>query len=85
MIHELKISAYYFQAVKEGRKTFEIRRNDRGFQAGDLVILREYEDRGVTTHLTGNSLEFKIGYVTNFNQKEDYVVFSLLPMKPEVK
>lgn len=44
MHHELKIEPPYFQAVIDGRKTFEIRKNDRGYNAGDTVLLREYDD-----------------------------------------
>lgn len=32
-VHELKIRGDFADAVLEGRKTFEIRENDRGFQA----------------------------------------------------
>ncbi len=44
MIHELKILPQYFERVKDGTKTFEIRENDRGFQPGDMVILKEWDD-----------------------------------------
>ena len=43
MKHELKIWPQYFQAVLTGEKTFELRINDRGFQKGDLVILKEWD------------------------------------------
>ncbi|HBD0694848.1 TPA: DUF3850 domain-containing protein, partial [Enterococcus faecalis] len=41
VIHTLKIETEFFKAVKERRKTFEIRKNDRNFQVGDILILEE--------------------------------------------
>lgn len=43
MIHELKTEHKYFQAVADGVKLFEIRRNDRGFGVGDKLRLLEYD------------------------------------------
>lgn len=40
--HSLKVVPPYFQAVFDQDKTFEVRRNDRGFQRGDLLILNEW-------------------------------------------
>lgn len=39
--HELKTDADVFEAVKRGEKKFEIRRDDRGFEVGDLLKLRK--------------------------------------------
>ena len=39
-IIELKILPEYFEAVKSGKKTFELRKNDRDFCVGDILILR---------------------------------------------
>jgi hypothetical protein len=37
--HTLKTNRGYFDAVAAGEKTFEVRRNDRGFQKGDVLVL----------------------------------------------
>lgn len=39
--HELKILPEYFNAVVDGRKTFELRKNDRGFKVNDKLLLKE--------------------------------------------
>jgi len=43
MTHELKIWPQYYCRVADGSKTFEVRKNDRGFQPGDTVILKEWD------------------------------------------
>jgi hypothetical protein len=43
MRHELKIWPQYFARVADGSKTFEVRKNDRGFQPNDEVLLREFD------------------------------------------
>lgn len=43
--HELKTWPVYFDAVARGEKTFEVRRDDRGFQKGDLVRLLRTSER----------------------------------------
>ena len=75
-VHELKIRPEYFLPVSEGRKTFEIREDDRGFRRGDIVVLREFDPN--TKKYTGRSIRKKIGYVSIFGQKQGWCVFSLL-------
>lgn len=40
--HTLKIWPQYFQEVTFGLKTAQLRRNDRNFKVGDILILREW-------------------------------------------
>jgi hypothetical protein len=37
--HELKTLAPYWDALQRGEKNFEVRRDDRGFQKGDVLLL----------------------------------------------
>lgn len=45
-IHELKTINRYWDAVAAGNKTFEVRRNDRAFQAGDVIVLTRTTENG---------------------------------------
>lgn len=38
--HKLKCWPVYFDAVATGEKNFETRRDDRGFQKGDTIVLQ---------------------------------------------
>ena len=44
-IHTLKTVAPYFEDVLDGEKTFDIRKNDRKFRVGDILILKEYKPK----------------------------------------
>ncbi|MEC2196342.1 DUF3850 domain-containing protein [Bacillus velezensis] len=70
--HHLKILPEYFEALKDGRKTFEIRHDDRGFKEGDTLSLNEWQDG-----YTGRSIEVDVTYVTDFEQKSGNVVLGI--------
>lgn len=83
MRHELKVYPKYFKALWCGDKTFEIRYNDRNFEERDEILLEEYEphvEDGIEIRdageYSGRAIEGIITYLTNFEQKADYVVFS---------
>jgi len=43
ILHELKTHSGPFNDLWQGRKSFELRKNDRGFGQGDVLLLREYD------------------------------------------
>lgn len=73
-VHELKIWPEFYEAVKSGEKTFEVRKHDRNFKVGDWLFLacfnpntNEYDRRGmikceVTYLLPGGSFGVKDGF-----------------------
>ena len=82
--HKLKTWPEYFQAVKTGAKTFEVRENDRFFAVGDTLILNEFDgDHG---RYTGESLKLTVTYVLlggAFGIKKQYCVMGFKPDKTE--
>ena len=42
-VHELKIEDKHFLKVALGKKTAEIRKNDRDYKVGDILVLKEIE------------------------------------------
>ncbi len=38
-VHDLKLNKKYFDAVLHGLKSFEMRKDDRGFKVGDTIRL----------------------------------------------
>jgi len=72
-IHDLKVWPVHFAALWSRAKTFEVRKNDRDYEVGDILHLREYSERDgytgrevmrlVTHILPGGDHGIKSGYV----------------------
>jgi hypothetical protein len=43
VVHDLKCWPNAFRAIVDGRKCFEIRKNDRDFRPGDRLVLNEWD------------------------------------------
>lgn len=75
--HELKCSSEYFNRIQTGQKTFEIRKNDRNFQVGDVLILRDYCSKNKEYIGYSTPLRARIIYMTDYAQQADYVVLGI--------
>lgn len=76
--HKLRIKEEFANAIITGEKNFEIRKNDRGFQRGDLIEFVVVDDKGVAHHHKINEYLYKINYVMNgYGLKNGYVVFGI--------
>lgn len=75
--HILKQDKRFFQHVVDGAIRAEVRYNDRNYQVGDTVTLREgYLENGVFLY-TGRAISAEISHINNFGVQEGYVVLSL--------
>src|ERR1035437_8263462 len=96
MNHDVKILPQYYCRVADGSKTFEFRNNDRGYQSGDTIVLREWnpeineddndpmgDSMNTPIGYTGKWLTFEIGYVLPVG--DGNLVFSLLNQVREVR
>jgi len=75
MNHRLKIDPYYFAEVLAGRKTFEVRLNDRNFLHRDTIELHEWAQG----KYTGRFVMAKITFLMcggHYGISPEYVVFS---------
>lgn len=75
-MHHLKCEARFFDAVKSGHKTAEIRFNDRDFQAGDKLLLYP-TDKGEVVMGANESLILNITHVlSGWGLQEGHVMLS---------
>lgn len=76
MHHCLKTWPEYFKEIEAGRKTFELRKDDRGFQEGDTLVLQEWSDK---TFHTGQELVRRVSKIYRElpGLKQGYVIMAL--------
>jgi hypothetical protein len=76
--HELKVWMNYYEDIAEGKKNFELRFNDRNFQVGDVLRLREYNEK--ENYYTDREITKTISYIlsdTTFGLKDNWIVIGL--------
>lgn len=80
MTHALKTWPEYFEELKNGHKTFELRKDDRPFESGDILLAQEYDPK---EGYTGEELTFVIGSilrdVPKLGLKQGYCILSIHP------
>lgn len=70
-VHEVKIWPQYFDAVANGTKPFEIRKNDRDYKVGDELTLLEFRPK--VGEFTGRIQRRIITYVVEASERNDDV------------
>ena len=73
--HELKVWPEFWPALASGEKTFELRKDDRGFRAGDILWLREWSK---AAGYTGREMRRRVTYLLGgWGLERDYVCMAL--------
>lgn len=81
-VHELKTWPKYFEAISENRKQFEVRKDDRGFQVGDVLHLKEWNE--IQEIYTGMELLVQVSYILKggqFGIEEGFCVMGIKLLK----
>lgn len=77
-VHNLKILNDFAEAVLMGDKTFEIRKNDRGYQKGDYIKFQAIDENGTPNRHFINDKLYLITFVMNgWGIKNGYVVLGI--------
>jgi hypothetical protein len=78
-LHDLKSWTVAFEPMVEGIKRFELRKNDRGYERGDRLNLREWNQ---DTGYTGRELLVSVTWILKegFGLPEGYCIMSINPL-----
>lgn len=85
-VHRIKINEEYADVVYYGDKLFEVRKNDRGYQKGDIVVFTVVDNLGITARshpLNDNSYEITYVLGSFYGLAEGYVAFGIRDMEQE--
>lgn len=74
--HKIKCLSEYFDAVWSGRKTFELRKNDRDYTVDDIVWLREEKDGKLTGRVAIVKINYLLKDVPQYGLENGYCIFS---------
>ncbi len=85
-LHTLKTDPEVFQAVIKKLKTYEIRKDDRGFNVGDFLLLQETKYtgkemlKGKPLQYTGRELDVEVTHILRgpiYGLEDGWVIMSI--------
>ena len=81
--HHLKVWPEFFDAMLNGIKKFEYRKDDRAFMVGDSLILQEYDPKVLYWSIPTRKLHRTITYILKGcpGLADGYVVLGIEPMR----
>jgi len=78
-LHSLKCWEEFMPFIEDLSKPFEIRKNDRNYKVGDILQINPVTKE--KNRKAGNSVFRIITYITDFEQKEGFVVLGIKPFE----
>lgn len=77
-LHTVKILEYFCDDLMSGKKSFEIRQNDRGYQTGDSISFTPVNNLGLPVDHPIKREVFDIKYVlSGWGLKSNYVCLAI--------
>jgi len=77
-----KILPEYFEAVRDGRKTFELRKDEDNIQVGDLLILREWDGVKFTGRAIYADVMYVLRNVPQYGLMDGYCIIGIRTLLP---
>jgi ASC-1-like (ASCH) protein len=79
MTHRVKTLQPYFNDVKVGHKTFELRMNDRDYQVGDVLLLEEWsKEHNYTGRVILKIVSYVLKNCPEFGLMDGYCILGLI-------
>ncbi len=77
-VHQIRLSAQYFDDVCNGKKSFEFRKNDRNYKVGDILEMMEFKDG----RNTGRMVKVLVTYFLDgyTGMEDDYCIMAIKVM-----
>lgn len=74
-IHQIRLSSKYFDDVCSGKKSFELRKNDRNYKVGDILEMTEFKDG----KNTGRTVRVAVTYILEdyTGIEDDYCIMAI--------
>ena len=74
-VHDIRLAAMYFEDVAKGKKTFELRKNDRDYKVEDILEMMEFKDGKNTGRIIRAEVIYLLENYTGLS--EDYCIMGI--------
>lgn len=57
-VHQIRLGAMFFEDARSGKKSFELRKNDRDYKVGDILEMIEFKEGKNTGRVIRKSVTY---------------------------